>query len=71
LTSLDDKFSLKWERVATLPGERIETLKRFHDAGIFTWVSLKPTLNIQSSLKIIEHTHEFVNLFKIGRANYL
>jgi DNA repair photolyase len=71
LTTLDDDFSRKWERGAQLPGDRIATLKAFHDAGIFTWVSLEPTLNTESSLAIIEHTHEFVDLYKIGRANYL
>lgn len=71
LTSLDDDFSLKWERGAQLPGDRVDTLKKFHEAGIFTWVSLEPTLDTDSSLAIIEHTHEFVNLYKIGRANYL
>ena len=71
LTSLDDSFSLKWERGAALPGDRIATLKKFHEKGIFTWVSLEPTLDCDSSIAIIEHTHEFVDLFKIGRANYL
>lgn len=71
LTSLDDAFSRKWERGAALPGDRISTLKAFHDAGIFTWVSLEPTLSTEASLQIIEHTHSFVNLYKIGRANYL
>ncbi len=71
LTTLDDDFSRKWERGAQLPGDRIATLKAFHDAGIFTWVSLEPTLNTESSLEIIERTHEFVDLYKIGRANYL
>jgi DNA repair photolyase len=71
LTSLDDSFSLQWERGAALPQNRINTLKKFHDAGIFTWVSLEPTLNIESSLSIVERTHEFVDLYKIGRANYL
>ncbi len=71
LTSLDDAFSLKWERGAALPGDRIDTLRRFHDAGIFTWVSLEPTIDTESSLAIIEHTHEFVDLYKVGRANYL
>jgi len=71
LTSLDDAFSLKWERHAALPADRIATLRRFHEAGIFTWVSLEPTLDTTSSLAIIEHTHEFVDLYKIGRANYL
>jgi DNA repair photolyase len=71
LTTLDKAFSLKWERGATLPQERIETLKEFHNAGIFTWVSLEPTLSIDSSLDIVEATYKFVDLFKIGRANYL
>jgi len=71
LTSIDEAFSLKWERGAALPHDRINTLRRFHDAGIFTWVSLEPTLNTESSLEIIRRTHEFVDLYKIGRANYL
>lgn len=71
LTSLDAAFSHKWETGAAAPEARISTLKAFHDAGIFTWVSLEPTLDTESSLAIIEHTHEFVDLYKIGRANYL
>jgi DNA repair photolyase len=71
LTSLDPAFSLKWERGAALPADRIEALKAFHAAGIFTWVSLEPTLDVESSLAIVESTHGFVDLFKIGRVNYL
>jgi DNA repair photolyase len=71
LTSLDDSFSRKWERAAALPGDRIAALKKFHEAGIFTWVSLEPTIDCDSSLQIVKETHEFVDLYKIGRANYL
>ena len=71
LTSLDDAFSLKWERGAQLPSNRIETLKKFHDAGIFTWVSLEPTLDINSSLQIVRETHTFIDLYKVGQVNYL
>jgi DNA repair photolyase len=71
LTSLDAGFSAKWERGAAMPADRIEALRTFHAAGIFTWVSLEPTLDVESSLKIVEATHGFVNLFKIGRVNYL
>jgi DNA repair photolyase len=71
LTSLDDAFSLKWERGAALPGDRIKALKAFHERGIYTWVSLEPTLDCESSLRIIMRTHEFVDLYKIGRVNYL
>lgn len=71
LTSLDDDFSKKWERNAALPGDRIKALRAFHDAGIFTWVSLEPTLDVESSLAIVERTHNFVDLYKVGRVNYL
>lgn len=71
MTSLEDRFSLKWERNAALPSERIAALKAFHERGIFTWVSLEPTLDIEASLAIVEATHEFVDLYKVGRVNYL
>jgi hypothetical protein len=71
LTSLDERFSAKWERNAALPADRLAALQAFHDRGIFTWVSLEPTLDCESSLAIVEAAHPFVDLFKIGRANYL
>jgi DNA repair photolyase len=71
LTSLDDAFSLKWERGAALPKDRLAALKRFHAKGIFTWVSLEPTLDVESSLAIVKEAHAYVDLWKIGRANYL
>lgn len=71
LTSLDDKFSKLWERGAALPQDRMDTLKKFHDAGIFTWVSCEPVLDVEATLKIIEFTHPFVDFYKIGRVNYI
>lgn len=71
LTSLDDRFSTKWERNAALPADRIKALRKFHDRDIFTWVSLEPTLDVESSLSIVDATHEFVDLYKVGRANYV
>jgi DNA repair photolyase len=71
LTTLDERFSRKWEPDAALPADRLDGLKRFHARGIFTWVSLEPTLDVNASLALVEATHEFVDLYKIGRANYL
>lgn len=71
LTTLDERFSQKWEPRAPLPKSRIAALRRFHDRGVFTWVSLEPTLDVEASLEIVRATHGFVDLFKIGRANYL
>jgi DNA repair photolyase len=71
LTTLEDAFSLKYEKEAPLPGDRIAALRAYHKAGIFTWVSLEPVLNIEHSLAVIEATHEFVDFYKAGRANYM
>lgn len=71
LTSLDNAFSRKWERGAALPADRLDALRAFHEAGIFTWVSLEPTLDVESSLAIVKATHGFVDLYKVGRVNYL
>lgn len=71
LTSLDDRFSRKWEPDAALPGDRIAALRAFSEAGIFTWTSLEPTLDVEASIEIVRETHGFVDFFKIGRANYL
>jgi DNA repair photolyase len=71
LTSLDDAFSLKWERGAPVPANRILALKHFHNAGIFTWVSLEPTLDAAASVEIVKQTHRFIDLYKVGRVNYM
>lgn len=71
LTSLDRAVSRKWERGAADPADRIATLRAFHDRGIFTWVSLEPTLDCDTSIAIIEATHHFVDLYKVGRVNYI
>lgn len=71
LTTLDDKFSMRWERAAALPGDRLDMLRAFHAAGIFTWVSLEPVLNTEHTLAVIQASHSFVDLYKVGRVNYV
>jgi DNA repair photolyase len=71
LTSLDNAFSLKWEPGAAAPVDRQNALRMFYERGIFTWVSLEPTLDVEASLAIVDATHEFVDLYKVGKANYL
>jgi DNA repair photolyase len=71
LTAIDVEFSRLWEPNAATPGDRMHALYKFHQAGIFTWVSLEPTLDVNASLDIIRQTHDDVDLYKIGRANYV
>lgn len=71
MTSVDDAFSSMWEADAALPGDRMDTLRAFHERGIFTWVSLEPVLSTEATLEVIRRTHQFVDLYKVGRVNYL
>jgi len=70
LTTLDDAESSYWEPGAALPGDRIETLRKFHAAGIPTWVSLEPVIDPETVYQIIHRTHTFVDEFKVGVLNY-
>jgi DNA repair photolyase len=71
LTCLDDRLARKWERNAPPPSDRIAALKAYHEAGIFTWLSMEPVVSVEASLEVIAATHAFVHLYKIGRMNYL
>ena len=70
LTFLDEQKSLQWEPKAALPMERIEVLRKAHELGIKTWVSLEPVIEPAESIEIIRQTHAFVDLFKVGKLNY-
>ena len=70
LTCLDNEESLKWEPGAALPQERISSLQKAHELRIKTWVSIEPVINPETSLEIIHQTHEFVDLYKVGKMNY-
>lgn len=70
LTSLDDSISLEWEPNAAPPGDRIDTLKKFNERGVYTWVSLEPVFDTEATLQIIKETYIFVGLYKVGKINY-
>lgn len=46
--------------------ERIEAMKKLHDAGFKTFASIEPIIDFESSLEMIRKTKEFCDLYKIG-----
>ena len=70
LTTDIDSESLEWEPGAALPSDRIEALRKAHALGIDTWVSFEPVINPEAVPRLIDKTHKFVNLYKIGKLNY-
>jgi DNA repair photolyase len=46
--------------------ERIEAMKKLHEAGYKTFASIEPIVDFDSSLKMIRQTVDFCDLHKIG-----
>lgn len=70
LVFADDTESSKREPGAAPTSERIASLKRAHELGIRTWVSLEPVYEPQDAYALIEMTKGFVDLYKVGKLNY-
>lgn len=70
LTHDNPDISKQWEPKATSPNERIESLKQAHNMGIKTWVSFEPVIDPEAVYRLIEITHNFVDLYKVGKMNY-
>ena len=73
LISLDENFRRKMEPNAASYAERIAALRKLHDAGCKTWVSIEPypTPNIiEQDYNNILETISFVDKIIFGRLNY-
>lgn len=69
LTTFDKERAAEVEPGAALPEERAEVLRYLHVRGIKTWVSLEPVLDPADTLEIIRRTHDYVDLYKVGKVS--
>ena len=51
---------------ASTNAERIEAMKKLHDAGFKTFARIEPIVDLDSSMKMIHETLGFCDLYKIG-----
>ena len=73
LVSLDEMFREKFEPYASKYEERINSLKKLHENGFKTWVSIEPfpTPNIcRQNLEDLLNKVSFVDYIVFGRMNY-
>lgn len=70
LTHDDPVVSRRWEPGASLPQDRIESLRLAHSSGLKTWVSFEPVIDPKAVYRLLEATHEFVDFYKVGKLNY-
>ncbi|AFV22848.1 radical SAM domain-containing protein [Methanolobus psychrophilus R15] len=66
----NEKLRTEIEPFAATTKERIEALKKAHEMGISTFVSLEPVWVVEQTLEIIDLTHNYVDLYKVGKLNY-
>lgn len=71
LTFLDENKSKEYEPNASTPLDRVANLRAAKEMGIRTWVSLEPVIDPAETLRLIDHTYDLVDLFKVGKANYV
>ncbi len=69
LTSTREDHHAQWEPGAAPFADRAEALRRFHEAGVPTWVSLEPVLYADEVFRIIEQTQAYVGHFRVGKLN--
>ena len=68
-TSVED--CEKYEPNSASPFQRLENLKVAHALGIRTWASMEPTVIPVQTLKLIELSAPFVDIFKVGKLNHM
>lgn len=63
--------SLFWEPAASAPFDRIRALRvAKYGFGITTWASLEPVIYPDQTLRLIEETADFVDIYKVGMMNH-
>ena len=70
LTFIDESLSAEWEPKAAAPSNRIDAIRSAKEYGVKTWVSLEPVIDPDQAYRIIEETHSFVDIYKVGKLNY-
>jgi len=70
LTFTGDKHSKYFEPDAALPQDRFDALEKLHKAGVKTWISMEPVIDVNQSLEIIEITNKYVDQYMLGKLNH-
>jgi len=70
LTLHREEDRLKWEPNAAPTLDRCKALRKMHEHGIRTWVSLEPLIDPDQSLFLICATFPYVDEYRLGTLNH-
>ena len=49
---------------------RLRILRKAHEMGIYTWVSMEPVIIPEEALEVIRKAHDYVDFWKVGKLNH-
>ena len=70
LSFINDASRREWEPMASTVQSRLNILRKAHEMGIYTWVSMEPVIIPQEALEVIRQAHDYVDFWKVGKLNH-
>ena len=70
LSFINDASRREWEPMASTVQSRLRILKKAHEMGIYTWVSMEPVIIPAEALAVIRKAHDYVDFWKVGKLNH-
>lgn len=67
---MSESMREEWEPGAPSIQSRIDAIKKAHDLGVYTWVSIEPVFDPEEALSVIRELKPIVSFFKIGKLNH-
>lgn len=56
--------------MASTVQSRLRILRKAHEMGIYTWVSMEPVIIPDEALQVIRKAHGYVDFWKVGKLNH-
>ena len=70
LSFINDASRREWEPMASSVQSRLRILRKAHEMGLYTWVSMEPVIIPQEALEVIRMAHDYVDFWKVGKLNH-
>jgi len=70
LSFINDVSRREWEPMASTVQSRLNILRKAHEMGIYTWVSMEPVIIPDEALQVIRYAHGYVDFWKVGKLNH-
>ena len=68
LSFINDASRREWEPMASSINSRLRILRKAHDMGIYTWVSMEPVIIPNEALGVIRKAHDYVDFWKVANS---